>query len=239
MAEDQKHTRTFPKKAYGSIPEVDGFIKQGTPSTNWRQAPKDERWWVDGNSFPNLTKARLYVMDILGIPTHDPIATHFEFVPARGYQRQSYAVPQTKGEVHMQIQNNPKVLDAASQRNDAQAEVDTLRKVNTDHMTDAKRNAHNQELKQAQARLSYRKTRYSQILTQAQEENTRAAEKATTANKEHISATPPAELPSVDRISSPMHMPRFEVQVGTMMTVKCHDIAAVEEVMLMVQRNTK
>jgi hypothetical protein len=84
--EKKEAIRLFPKKAFGAYPNIDGFITQGVPADGKRQADVDKRWIADDKPFPNLTKAREYVRDVLQIPENAELGTEFSYQPATGWK---------------------------------------------------------------------------------------------------------------------------------------------------------
>lgn len=142
-------SRVFPALAFGTLKEVDEFIRPGVAAEGNRQAPRHERWWVDSTPFDNLTKAREFVINELQIPITDEIRTEFDYEPASGWKKKN----QTKG-TNMASPYAPQTVEQA------QAKLQTaityhnhLKAKPTEGMEESVLSAHNHSVHKAQKRI--------------------------------------------------------------------------------------
>lgn len=268
MAKVKKDTasRVFPALAFGTLKEVDEFIRPGVAPEGQRQAPRHERWWVDSTPFDNLTKAREFVINELQIPITDEIRTEFDYEPATGWKKK----PQTKGTAM------PRAIQSAEQAQVKLATANELvsrlsMKEHFKELSAEEQAAHQRELSLAKKRvataeLAVRAAAAGMSVeayrTQQRKSVRPVIEKRPAANSEAILAAK-ANLDQAEKDADRQHRhvehPRrsetreaelrrrsaehsgFEVSIttagGSNMSIKCVDDRALDSVFLMVKKH--
>lgn len=267
MAKVKKDTasRVFPALAFGTLKEVDEFVRPGVAPEGQRQAPRHERWWVDSTPFDNLTKAREFVINELQIPITDEIRTEFDYEPATGWKKK----PQTKGTAM------PRAIQTMEQAKAklalATKQLTELTDKSTDGMSpeDKETHVHNTSLVKkrfATAELAVKAAEAGMSVdayrTQQRKSVRPVIEKRPAANSEAILAAK-ANLDQAEKDTDRQHRhvehPRrsetreaelrrrsaehsgFEVSIttagGSNMSIKCVDDRALDSVFLMVKKH--
>lgn len=241
--------REWPKKIFGNLPAIDQFITRAdAPET---LTPSD-RWLVDGQGFPNLTKAREHVIGVLDIPNSQELSSDVEYPVVGRTPSAADHSPKTKGNT-MAGRTLQSPEQALAKLDAARVKLRNLQDQQTEGMAPEQLAAHNKAVKNAAASVNYFKNTYENAKA-GKPAHAKQSQPAGAADTPAATAKPAAPMKveavktdvahseHISRIGEPLPLPRYEVAIpttgGRNVMVKCNDTEALDGIFAMIKKHS-